>query len=78
MIDESCLYCDKEGECTKGLPGTPCEVAGCVAHSPVGYLCWNDMTDKEKSKFLWDLSHLEIAHVNMHPKKSHIIPADGG
>ena len=47
MIDESCLYCDKEGECTKGLPGTPCEVAGCVAHSPVGYLSWSDMNDRE-------------------------------
>lgn len=40
MIDESCLYCGKEGECAKGLPGTPCEVVGCVAHSPVGYLSW--------------------------------------
>ena len=48
MIDESCLYCNREGECTKGLPGTPCEVVGCVAHSPVGYLCWNNMTDSKK------------------------------
>lgn len=31
MIDESCLYCGKEGECAKGLPDTPCEVVGCVA-----------------------------------------------
>ena len=49
MIDESCLYCNREGDCTKGLPGTPCEVVGCVAHSPVGYLSWSDMTEKEKA-----------------------------
>lgn len=47
MTDESCLYCNREGECEKGLPGTPCEVAGCVAHSPVGYLSWSDMTENE-------------------------------
>ena len=35
MTDENCLYCNREGECTKGLPGTPCEVAGCVAPSRI-------------------------------------------
>lgn len=59
MIDESCLYCNREGECEKGLPGTPCEVVGCVAHSPVGYLSWSDMTEKDKSDFLYELSHQE-------------------
>ena len=62
MIDENFLYCDKEGECAKGLPGTPCEVVGCVAHSPVGYPSWGDITDKEKSDFLWGLSHQESVH----------------
>lgn len=61
MIDENCGY-HHEGYCLKGLPGTPCEVVGCVAHSPVGYLSWGDMTDKEKSDFLWDLSHQESVH----------------
>jgi len=45
MIDENCFYCNRKGECTKGLPGTPCEVVGCVAHSPVGYLSWSDMSE---------------------------------
>ena len=31
MTDENCGY-HHEGYCLKGLPGTPCEVAGCVAH----------------------------------------------
>ena len=35
MTDENCGY-HHEGYCLKGLPGTPCEVAGCVAHSPSG------------------------------------------
>jgi hypothetical protein len=48
MTDENCLYCSREGECIKGLPGTPCEIEGCVAHTPVGYLSWGDMTDKQK------------------------------
>ena len=39
MTDENCGY-HHEGYCLKGLPGTPCEVAGCVAHTPVGYLSW--------------------------------------
>lgn len=52
MIDESCLCCNREGKCTKGLPGTPCEVVGCVAHSPVGYLCWNNMTDSKERNSL--------------------------
>ena len=47
MIDESCLYYNREGECTKGLPGTPCEIVGCVAHSPVGYLSWSNINDKK-------------------------------
>ena len=59
MTDESCLYCNREGECTKALPGTPCEIVGCVAHSPVGYLSWSDMTEKDKSDFLYELSHQE-------------------
>ena len=61
MTDESCGY-HHEGYCLKGLPGTSCEVVGCVAHSPVGYLSWSDMTEKEKSDFLWDLSHQESVH----------------
>lgn len=59
MIDYNCLYCDKEGICTKGLPGTPCERKGCVAHTPVGYLSWNNMTEKEKSNFLWNITPIE-------------------
>lgn len=32
MTDEKCGY-HHEGYCLKGLPGTPCEVRGCVAHT---------------------------------------------
>lgn len=39
MIDEHCVY-HYNGYCLKGLPGTPCELRGCVAHTTddVGYL----------------------------------------
>ena len=32
MTDEKCGY-HHEDYCLKGLPGTPCEVRGCVAHT---------------------------------------------
>jgi hypothetical protein len=32
MKDEKCIYF-KNGDCSKGLAGTPCEVNGCVAHT---------------------------------------------
>ena len=32
MKDEKCIYF-KNGNCSKGLFGTPCEVNGCVAHT---------------------------------------------
>ena len=32
MTDEKCGY-HHEGYCLKGLPGTSCEVRGCVAHT---------------------------------------------
>lgn len=35
MKDEKCTYYNNGG-CTKALPGTPCEVQGCVAHLPKG------------------------------------------
>ncbi len=57
MTDESCIYCN-EGECTKGLPGTPCEIVGCMAHTKDCYLCWNNMTDKQKNDFLFNLTHM--------------------
>jgi len=60
MIDENCIYCNREGECAKGLPGTPCEVAGCVARTKVGYLSWNEMTNKQKSDFLYELNHQPV------------------
>lgn len=56
MTDEKC-GCHHEGYCLKGLPGTPCEIVGCVAHTETGYLPWNDMTEKDKSNFLYELSH---------------------
>lgn len=31
MTDKNC-GCHQDGYCLKGLPGTPCEVDGCVAH----------------------------------------------
>ena len=71
MIDENCLYCNREGECTKGLPGTPCKTEGCVAHTPVGYLSWGDMTDKEKSDFLWAISHQKACSENMAKRDCH-------
>ena len=39
MIDELCSY-HQDGHCLKGLPDTPCELRGCVAHTSddVGYL----------------------------------------
>ena len=33
MTDENCTY-HHEGYCLKGLLGTPCELSGCVAHTP--------------------------------------------
>lgn len=27
MTDESCLYCNREGECEKGLPGLLCQLS---------------------------------------------------
>lgn len=32
MKDEKCIYF-KNGNCSKGLEGTPCELNGCVAHT---------------------------------------------
>lgn len=39
MIDKHCGYHHND-YCLKGLPGTPCELRGCVAHTSddVGYL----------------------------------------
>lgn len=34
MTEKNCGY-HHEGYCLKGLPGTPCEVVGCVAHTAV-------------------------------------------
>ena len=31
IIKKDCVYCDGDGDCMKGLPGTPCDVVGCVA-----------------------------------------------
>ncbi|MBQ7414294.1 MAG: hypothetical protein IJV09_02545 [Prevotella sp.] len=59
MTDRNCLYCNRDGQCTKGLSGTPCEVAGCVADTKAGCLSWSDMTEKGKSDFLYELSHQE-------------------
>lgn len=56
MIDYKCVY-HHEGCCLKGLSGTPCELQGCIAHTDTGYLPWNDMSEKEKSDFLYNLSH---------------------
>ena len=47
MVDESCGY-HHEGYCLKGLPGTPCEVVGCAAHSTASYF-FSDKDTKEKS-----------------------------
>lgn len=48
MIDVNCGY-HHEGYCLKGLPGTLCEVVGCVAHSTASYLSFSDKVTKEKS-----------------------------
>ena len=32
MIEEKCVWY-KDGNCLKGLPGTPCDIIGCVAYS---------------------------------------------
>lgn len=48
MIDVNCGY-HHEGYCLKGLPGTLCEVVGCVAHSTASYLSFFDRNTKEKS-----------------------------
>lgn len=58
--DESCFY-HQDGNCNKGLPGTPCEVKGCVAHTTTPSterLCWNEMAEGEKSDFLFNLTHI--------------------
>lgn len=48
MIDVNCGY-HHEGYCLKGLPGTLCEVVGCVAHSTASYLSFSDKDTKERS-----------------------------
>lgn len=48
MIDVNCGY-HHVGYCLKGLPGTLCEVVGCVAHSTASYLSFSDKGTKEKS-----------------------------
>lgn len=48
MIDVNCGY-HHEGYCLKGLPGTLCEVVGCVVHSTASYLSFSDRDTKEKS-----------------------------
>jgi len=48
MIDVNCVH-HHVGYCLKGLPGTLCEVVGCVAHSTASYLSFSDKDTKEKS-----------------------------
>lgn len=68
MINKRCFYY-KNGNCTKGLTDTPCEIAGCVAHTDTEFLCWNEMTDKQKSDFLYELSHQPATTPEAEPAK---------
>ena len=33
IVKEDCVWY-KNGDCAKGLPGTPCDVVGCVVYTP--------------------------------------------
>lgn len=46
MADERCFYY-KNGNCTKGLTDTPCEVIGCVAHTDANIHSWKNMSESK-------------------------------
>lgn len=54
MVDGKCGY-HHEGYCLKGLPGTPCEVEGCVARNEADYLSLSNNDTKDKSAFMSDM-----------------------
>jgi len=53
MIDKNCKYY-KNGHCTKGLPGTKCELKGCVAHTKknAGQHIYNLQLTERQAKLL--------------------------
>ena len=40
-----------------------------LTNTEVGYLCWNEMTDKQKSDFLYELSHQPATTPEAEPAK---------
>lgn len=50
IVKEDCIYYE-DGDCRKGLPGTPCDVVGCVAHvSTLNFPLIREMSEKLKEE----------------------------